>query len=178
VLARGLRAGARAFVSRHVPRDGTLQVSDLPDSSIGEYARAQAAAGVATRDLAAQVLGWRYTRHPHTAFRFATLSRRGVARAFLAFEESTHPGTCAIYDLWATSAADARALLALFLRRALTAAQLKSVRILLDERHPWRAEVRRLGFIPRPTEAVFQVHSGDGGAARLNWQLTQGDKDT
>ena len=178
LLARALRAGARAFVGRHVPRDGTLQVSDLPDSSIGEQARALAAAGAATRDLGAQVLGWRYTRHPHTAFRFATLSRAGVARAFLAFEESTQPGTCAIYDLWATSAADARALLALFMRRALTAAQLKSVRILLDERHPWRAELRRLGFIARPAEAVFQAHSRDGAAARLEWRLSQGDKDT
>jgi GNAT superfamily N-acetyltransferase len=177
-LARGLRAGARAFVGRHVPHDGTLQVSDLPDTSVAAAARARAAAGVATRDLDAQVLGWRYTRHPHTAFRFATLSRAGVARAFLAFEESTHPGICAIYDLWATSAADARALLALFMRRALTAAQLKSVRVLLDERHPWRAELRRLGFIARPVEAVFQVHSRDGSAARLDWQLSQGDKDT
>ncbi len=177
-LARALRAGTRAFVGRHVPRDGTLQVSDLPDATIGEHARALAAGGAATRDLGAQVLGWRYTRHPHTAFRFATLSRAGVARAFLAFEESSHPGTCAIYDLWAASAADARALLALFLRRALTAAQLKSVRVLLDERHPWRAELRRLGFIARPAEAVFQVHSRDGSAARLNWQLSQGDKDT
>jgi GNAT superfamily N-acetyltransferase len=177
-LARVARAGSRAFVGRHVPRDGTLQVSDLPDTSIREAVRAQAAAGVATRDLNAQVLGWRYTRHPHTAFRFATLSRAGVARAFLAFEESTHPGTCVIYDLWATSAADARALLALFMRRALMAAQLKSVRVLLDERHPWRAELPRVGFIARPAEAVFQVHSRDGSAARLDWQLSQGDKDT
>jgi GNAT superfamily N-acetyltransferase len=177
-LARALRAGARAFIGRHVPRDGTLQVSDLPDTTIAERVRAQAASGVATRDLNAQVLGWRYTRHPHTAFRFATLSRAGVARAFLAFEESSHLGTCAIYDLWAMSAADVRALVALFMRRALTAAQLKSVRVLLDERHPWCAELRRLGFIARPAEAVFQVHSRDGSAARLNWQLSQGDKDT
>jgi len=177
-LARAVRAGSRALITRHVPRDGTLQVSDLPDATIGERVRAQAAAGAATRDLAAQVLGWRYTRHPHTAFRFATLSRAGIARAFLAFEESTHPGTCVVYDLWATSAVDARALMALFMRRALTAAQLKSVRVLLDERHPWRAELRRLGFIARPVEAVFQVHSRDGGAAQLGWQLSQGDKDT
>lgn len=177
IVARAVRAGARAFVRRHVPRDGTLQVSDLPGPAIGEGGRAWGAA-VAARDLSAQVLGWRYTRHPHTAFRFATLSRAGVARAFLVFEESTHPGTCSIYDLWAASAADVRALLALFMRRALTAAQLKNVRVLLDERHPWRAELRRLGFIARPAEAVFQVHSRDGLGAQLNWQLTQGDKDT
>jgi GNAT superfamily N-acetyltransferase len=178
VLARGVRALSRAFVGRHVPLGGTLRVSDLPDATIGPQARAQAAQGIVTRDLDVQVLGWRYTRHPHTAFRFATFSRAGVARAFLAFEESTHPGTCAVYDLWATSGADARALLALFVRRALTAAQLTSVRVLLDERHPWRAELRRLGFIARPVEAVFQVHSSDGSAARLAWQLSQGDKDT
>jgi GNAT superfamily N-acetyltransferase len=177
-LARGARALSRAFVGRHVPRGGTLKVSDLPDATIGPQSRAQAAHGVATRDLDAQVLGWRYTRHPHTAFRFATFSRAGVARAFLAFEESTHPGPGAVYDLWALSAADARALLALFMRRALTAAQLTSVRVLLDERHPWRAELRRLGFIARPVEAVFQVHSSDGSAAHLSWQISQGDKDT
>jgi GNAT superfamily N-acetyltransferase len=178
LLARGVRVVSRAFVSRHVPLGGTLKVSDLPDASIGPQARAQAATGIVTRDLDAQLLGWRYTRHPHTAFRFATFSRAGVARAFLAFEESTHPGTCAVYDLWALSAADARALLALFMRRALTAAQLTSVRVLLDERHPWRAELRRLGFIARPVEAVFQVHSSDGSAAHLTWQISQGDKDT
>jgi GNAT superfamily N-acetyltransferase len=177
-LARALRVGSRFFVGRHVPLGGTLKVSDLPDARIDERARAQASRGVATRELDAQVLGWRYTRHPHTPFRFATFSRGGVARAFLAFEDSTHPGTCTVYDLWAMSAADARALMALFMRRALTAAQLTSVRVLLDERHPWRAELRSLGFIARPVEAVFQVHSSDGSAARLAWQLSQGDKDT
>ena len=178
VLARAVRMVSRAFVTRHVPLGGTLQVSDLPDATISARSRAQAAGDVATRDLNAQVLGWRYTRHPRTAFRFATLSRAGVARAFLAFEESTHPGTCVVYDLWAASAADARALMALFMRRALTAAQLTSVRVLLDEHHPWRAELRRLGFIARPAEAVFQVHSRDGRAARLAWHISQGDKDT
>ena len=80
-VARVIRACLRPLIERHAPHDGTLKVSDLPDTSIREAVRAQAAAGVATRDLNAQVLGWRYTRHPHTAFRFATLKPRRPSRA-------------------------------------------------------------------------------------------------
>ena len=177
-VARVIRACLRPLIRRHAPHEGTLKVSDLPDASIEALNSTHMERQCVTRDLASASLSWRYTRHPHTQFRFATLKRAGHARAFLVFEESTHPGTCVMYDLVAASTTDLRSLLALFMLRASSSARVTSLRVLLDEAHPWREELRRLGFIARPAEAVFQVHAREADVAGWGWRVSQGDKDT
>jgi len=98
---------------------------------------------------------------------------------FLVFEESSLAGTCSFHDLFASSSADLPALLALVILRGLGTRGLVSLRLLLlDEPHPGRRHVRRLGFIARAAETVLQVHSRDGRAERVAWRITQGDKDT
>jgi GNAT superfamily N-acetyltransferase len=176
--ARVIRSCVRPLIQRHAQRDGVLLVSDLPDPALDDFTRTLADRRSVMRDLAAHNLAWRYMRHPHTQFRFATFRRAGTVRAFLVFEEGTHAGTCTIYDVAAASAPDLRALLALFMLRALSSAHLSAIRVLLDAHHPWRGELRRVGFIARPAEAVFQVHARDGSAAALPWRMSQGDKDT
>ncbi len=177
-VARVIRACLRPLIRRHAPHEGTLKVSDLPDASIEALSSTLMERQCVTRDLASASLSWRYTRHPHTHFRFATLKRAGRAHAFLVFEESTHPGTCVIYDLVAASTTELRSLLALFMLRASSSARVTSLRVLLDEAHPWREELRRLGFIARPAEAVIQVHAREGDVAGWGWRVSQGDKDT
>jgi GNAT superfamily N-acetyltransferase len=182
VLARGvsraIRAGVRPLIRRRAPRDGALHVGDVPDASLPAFVRGLSDTGAVARDLGPRSVNWRYTQHPHTQFRFATFRRAGETRGFLVFEDSSAAGTCAVYDLAAAGAQDLQAMLALFMLRSFATPRLVSLRVLLDEQHPWRSELQRLGFIARPTEAVFQVHSGDGRAACWSWRVTQGDKDT
>src|SRR5438874_1914163 len=86
--------------------------------------------------------------------------------------------TWSIYDLAARTPAHLRAMLTLFVQRALAAPDLVTLRVTLDQRHPCRTHLRTLGFIARRHDAVFQVHSHSGTAERLAWCVTQGDKDT
>ena len=175
--ARSVRAGARVIARHQVPPGAALHLSTAPDQALRDFAqRLQPLAG-AVRDLGPQTLEWRYAQHPHLRFTFATYTRTGNVRGFLVFEDSTLAATCSVYDLVGATAADVRAMLALFVLRGLSAPGLVSIRVLLDERHPSRTQLRSLGFIARPDDAVFQVHSRDGSAERAAWRLSQGDKD-
>jgi GNAT superfamily N-acetyltransferase len=176
-VAGGVRVCARLLVKRHVRSGDELSLSPAPDASFTDLGR-PGSVQVGLRDTGPGPLDWRYVRHPHTRFTFATLRHAGEARACLVFEESTLPGTCSIYDLAARSPADLRALCALFVERGLATPGLASLRVQLDERHPARAHLRRLGFIARAAETVLQIHSRDGSAERLEWRVSQGDKDT
>jgi hypothetical protein len=176
-VARAMRSGARLMIRRHVRAGDALSLGPVPEASFAEFVR-QSSLQAGIRDSTHEPLEWRYVRHPRVRFTFATLRHAGDPRGFLVVDESSHVGTSSIYDLFASSAADLRALLALFIQRGLDTPGLVSVRLLLDERHPSRAHVRRLGFIARPADTVLQVHSRDGSAERLHWRVTQGDKDT
>jgi len=177
-IARQLRRLARLLARLHVPSDGTLQLQDTLEEPLLQFACRLAAPEGAVHDLGPESLRWRYAQHPRTRFSFGTFSRAGELRGFLIFEETTLERTCSIYDLVATTPADMRAMLALFILRGLATPDLTTLRMLLGESHPGRACLRRLGFIARAAEAVFQVHSRHGIAEGLTWCVTQGDKDT
>lgn len=176
-VGRALRSCARLLARRHVRPGDALSLSAAPEASFDALVR-KTSLQAPVRDSERAALEWRYVRHPHTRFTFATLRHAGEPRGYLVFEENTTSGTCSVYDLFAGSASDLRALLALFILRGLAIPGLASVRVLLDERHPCRDQIRRLGFIARAPETVLQVHSRDGSAERLAWRISQGDKDT
>lgn len=173
-----LRAPARALARLHTAPDATLRLTDVLDAALQELIRGLPAPKDAVRELSPESLGWRYTQHPHTRFSFAAFSRAGQLRGLLVYEDATLEQTCSIYDFLASSPADLRAMLALFIRRCLDTPGITSLRILVNARHPDRSYLRRLGFIPRRSDTVFQIHSKDGTAEALSWCATQGDKDT
>jgi GNAT superfamily N-acetyltransferase len=177
-IARQIRGFARTVANLSAPRDGSLRLKDALDESLAEFARGLPASGGAVHDLGPDSLNWRYAQHPNTRFTFASFTRSGETRGFLVFEDNTLEQTCSIYDLVAKTPSDMRAMLALFVLRSLSTASLATLRVLLDERHPCRTYLRRLGFIARRPESVFQVHSRSEMAERLAWCVTLGDKDT
>jgi RimJ/RimL family protein N-acetyltransferase len=177
-IAGQIRRLAGAVARARTPRDGSLHFKDTLDESLLQFARTLPASDGTVHDTGPEALRWRYAQHPKTRFTFATFSRSGEVRGFLVFEESTLEQTCSIYDLVARTRPDMRAMLALFILRGLSMPGLITVRVLLDDRHPHRTCLRRLGFIARRSDAVFQVHSPSGTAERLAWCVTQGDKDT
>jgi GNAT superfamily N-acetyltransferase len=177
-IAMPLRALARSLARLHAPRDGALHLTNMLDAPLVKFTRTLPAPEGAIHDLGPESLRWRYAQHPNTRFRFAAFSRAGELRGLLVYEDATLEQTCSIYDLVATTPADMRAMLALFILRCLDTPGLGSLRILLNERHPARACLHGLGFISRRADSVFQVHSSDGTAEALAWCVTQGDKDT
>jgi GNAT superfamily N-acetyltransferase len=178
VLGASIRSWGKGWVSRYAPRRGSLHLSDdlpeLPDPPPGQ----KTPQGIAVRDLSAPLLEWRYARHPHTRFTFACLQVGGAVKALLVFEDRTLDGCCTIYDLLAETAEDLRGLLALFILQMLCSGRFTTLRAALDADHPARSCLRRLGFVGRPDDAVFQVHSASSVAEGLQWRISQGDKDT
>ncbi len=177
-LGASIRSCVKGWVSRYAPRRGSLHLSDslpgLPDAHAGQ----KAPPGIAIRDRSAWLLEWRYARHPHTRFTFASLQDGGAVKALLVFEDCTLDGSCTIYDLLSETAEDLRGLVALFILHALRSGRFTTLRAALDAHHPASSCLRRLGFVGRPDDAVFQVHSASGVAEGLQWRISQGDKDT
>ncbi len=174
-IAGWFRAAVLAMTRLRAPRDGVLFLSNAADGCELNLADAFSRGVGVVRDLAPAALGWRYAQHPHARFVFGRFYRADVLRGSVVFEDDSQ--TCSVYDLTATEPADLRAMLALLVLRCL-AAELGSVRMVLDNRHPARGCLRGMGFIARRADSVFQVHSPDGAAERAVWRVTQGDKDT
>lgn len=177
-IAMPLRSLARSVARLYVPRDGTLRLTEALEAPLLDFARSLPAGTGAMRDLGPEALVWRYAQHPHTRFRFGAFARSGELRGLLIYEDASLEQSRLIYDVVAATPADVRAMLALFILRCLDAPGLTSLRITMNERHPWVACLRMLGFISRHPDTVFQVHSTDGVAESLTWSVSQGDKDT
>ncbi len=177
-IARQLRHVAHLVARVAAPRDGSLHLKSTLDLPMTEFANGFSGSGDASHDLSTDSLIWRYQQHPHTRFTFASLIRSGTVRGLLVFEDDTLERTRTIYDLVAKSDADMGGMLALLILNALSTSGIVTLRVLLNAQHPCRSQLWRLGFISRRPDAVFQVHSRTGTAERLNWRVTQGDKDT
>ena len=177
-LGRVLRAGTRAWAGRFARAGARLEIGDAPDPAVSELLAQAGGGGEVRRAASLELLNWRYVRHPHTRFRFATLRRAGGALGLAVFEDSSIDDTCTVYDLFAASEHDLRELLSRLAIHCLSQPRLIALRVLLDGRHPARAALRRVGFIARAPEAVYQVYAGAGTQASRHWCVSQGDKDT
>lgn len=176
-IARPLQDVVRALTRPRVPRDRALFLSNARDDSAFELVGALPPQECAMRDLGPDELNWRYAQHPHSNFVFGRFYRAGALCGLVVFEDDVLAQACTIYDLAARNAGDLGALLALLVRRSL-AAELTSLRMAVDNRHPTRSLLRGLGFVARRVDSVFQVHSSNGVAEKIAWRVTQGDKDT
>jgi len=177
-VARVLRSGTDFMARRHVRAGGSLRLNPAPDAQTYAFLARLPPADCVQRSLPPGSLEWRYVRHPHSRFTFASYWRDGSVRGLLIFEDTTLGGACSIYDLFALAEEDMRAMLALFILRSSAVPGIATIRVALDGAHPARDALRRVGFIARPAEAVFQVRSRSGDAERSRWRISQGDKDT
>lgn len=176
-VAGWLATAVRAVARWRAPQDGALFFNDARDSSMFDLFCALPGRTGVVREASPASLRWRYAEHPHARFACGRFYRGGELRGFVILEDDMLSRSCSIYDLGSTTNVDARDMLALCVLRGLSA-ELSSVRMLLDERHPLRACLRGLGFIARRSDSVFQVHSRTGVAESSEWFVTQGDKDT
>jgi len=177
-IALPLRWLTRSFVRLYVPRDGAFRLTTALDQPLLEFVQSLPTTKGAVRDLGPESLRWRYAEHPHTRFSFGAFSRGGQLRGWLVCDGDALGPSCSIYDAAATTPADMRAMLALFILHGLDTPGLASLRIVFNEAHPWKTCLRGLGFLTRRPQTVFQVYSRDGTGEGLAWYVTQGDKDT
>jgi hypothetical protein len=167
----------RILLGRHLVEGLTLQFVSEPDESLGELWKGSPKDRRVMRDLGVQSLTWRYSTHPHTKFTFAKLMHRDELRAFMVLTLDEQSRACSIYDLLAKSTADLCCILALYAIGEMERRDVSTLRIAVDDKHPYRRSLRRLGFVSRSPVAPFQCHPRGGIVARAPWTITSGDKD-
>jgi hypothetical protein len=178
-IARVSKRLAQILLRRYVGKGRSLRLTDTLDLSESEWIRTLRGSKAAiAHEAGPAFLFWRYARHPHVHFSTGRLVDDRRALGLLIFELKKAERSCAIYDLISTTPEEMQSMLALFVLQALGSSDLDTIRVLISRDHPARACLRRLGFIPRRAEAVFQVHSRSGVAERSSWWVTSGDKDT
>jgi len=175
-IAGWLATAVRMFARWRAPRDGALFCNDALDNTYLEFVNSLPRHGAVVHDSGLESLTWRYAQHPHMRFNFARYYRSAEVCGFAVFEDDPITQACSVYDLWSRTPADASSMLVLLVLRGLSSG-LSSVRMVVNDQHPLRQRLRRLGFIARSADSVFQVHSRTGNAECAAWCVTHGDKD-
>ena len=157
--------------------DSRLEFVDDLDESFDTFWRQFPKRNVILRDMSRETLRWRYFRHPECRFRVAKLTSREGLSGYLIFDVDWDDRMCRIHDVLVKRPRDLRRMLILFARHLHAMGGLRTIRIVLADRHPYSRDLWKLGFVTRPAQAVFQVRSAEGAFDHRTWHLTSGDKD-
>jgi GNAT superfamily N-acetyltransferase len=182
-LAKVLAPLARLWVTIAVKanrRPGySLRLDGSPDESFDMLWRSLDKSNLAIGDRGIGALQWRYVAHPGGRFRFAKLERLGRLAGYLAYELQETSRDCVVHDLVVREPDDVGRMLALFVAHLSATGAADSVRLVLNDGHPYRRRLRRLGFVARKESAAFLLHGARAQAALggSTWFLTHGDKD-
>ncbi|HVY07551.1 MAG TPA: GNAT family N-acetyltransferase [Burkholderiales bacterium] len=182
-LAKGLAWPARQIVSallRKARKPGySLQLKTSLDDSFTGLWRDCDKTGAVIGDRDAETLAWRYANHPHIAFSFAKLLFGQTLAGYLVYSFSREDRECVIYDLVMRRPEESSCMLAMFAMEVSKDPEIGNIRLLLNDKHPYRANLRKLGFISREASGVFQVNGEKAreGKGSAQWILTGGDKD-
>ena len=137
---------------------------------------------ICLRDRSQRSLQWRYGNRPGgESFFIAACHSAGELVAYLVYSINEKSGASIIYELMAINKSYLNGLVKLFVNYIQENFQLDSMRIVLNEKHPYAHQLRKIGFSPRKGGQSIQVLAPDHPEVPLNsfrWLLTAGDKDS
>lgn len=135
------------------------------------------------RDRSAASLRWRYQNHPEKKFSVATFLEGDCFVGYVIYTISEESKICSIYDFVVQREEIIRPVIALFIREIGTKNRVNTVRITLNQDHPYFKALRRMGFFCRRDEVVkeivYQIYTPlwSSFPSAYTWVLTIGDKD-
>lgn len=179
LLARIVAKPLAWLLSLHFDPEFTIEVVNEIDESLGDLWANFSKREMIIRDMAFPSMCWRYASHPNIEFKVAKLLKSTRLFGYVIFAIATEERACQVYDLLVLDQKRLNCMLALFLRYCVQGQEISTVRLLLNDSHPYRKRLSALGFIPRRTQGEFQVYSSSEGAYDefSGWRLTMGDKD-
>lgn len=179
LLARIAAKPLAWLLSLHFDSEFTIEVVDEIEGSLGDLWANFSKQKTIMRDMAFPSMCWRYASHPNIEFKVAKFLKSTRLLGYVIFAIAPKERTCQIYDLLVLNQERLNCMLALFLRYCQQGKEVSSVRLLLNDSHPYRKGLWALGFIPRGEQGEFQVYSSSGGGHDESsvWRLTMGDKD-
>jgi len=130
-------------------------------------------------DRGVRYLTWRYLEHPQGTFNIVKFMNGSKLAGYVIFKCSASDKTCLIYDLLVKDKKDLLCMLSLFILNSKKHDNFSTIRLTLSKNHPYRDDLRKMGFIKRKADATFYVLWPDEGDKidLLNWFISSGDKD-
>jgi GNAT superfamily N-acetyltransferase len=163
----------------HIRNGYSLQwVSEL-DSSFATLWNAIPKENLILSDRGIEHLTWRYLHHPRNKFHIVKFLKRDELVGYLIYTLSQSDNVCHIYDLIVREQKDLLCMFSLFQIQSIRHGSLSMIKLVLNDKHPYRKTLWKLGFIPRSEQGTFDVFWPTGFAQKdsLNWSITLGDKD-
>ena len=173
------RKSVSSILRYHLKEGYSMHMVDEFDDSFEAFWRDFPKAGLTVRDRGVASLTWRYGNHPHHKFKVAKFVRKGQLWGYFVLDLSEQYRTCFVYEIIVREQSDVGCMVALLVEHCNNFEDINTIRLLLNDCHPYSRGLWRLGFIPRKSQGVFQVYSPNGLAqpAASTWAITFGDKD-
>jgi len=136
---------------------------------------------ICLRDRSQQSLQWRYGNYPgHESFFVAQCRSGKDLVAYLIYAVNEETGALNVYDFMAIEKKYISGFIKLFVDHLKADTQLNSIRIIVNKKHPYVDQLKKIGFSPRKGGQVIQTFVPEQfnfPLAVSQWILTAGDKD-
>jgi len=135
--------------------------------------------GLVLRDRSAQTLRWRYFDHPKEKFRICKIIEKNDFVGYAVYSILGKGEVCAVYDFIVVEERQVKPAMAVFIRELNRAKSADSIRVILNEKHPYSRIFESMGFLKRKAEGVFLTYAPRGFqlTKSMHWFITLGDKD-
>lgn len=136
--------------------------------------------GIIIRERSAEFLSWRFLEHPYNNFKIFKFIKNNQCIGYIIYLMDKKNTTSTIYDLILLNEYYVKPTISLFVKTLYQANNIGSVRISLNQHHPYSDALTKVGFFKRKDTIVFQSypkrHNADDVAC--NFFFTSSDKDT
>ena len=135
--------------------------------------------GFVLRDRSAQTLRWRYFDHPNEKFRICKIMEKNDFVGYAVYSISGEGAVCVVYDFIVVEERQVKPAMASFIRELNRGKSAGSIRVILNENHPYSRIFESMGFLKRKAEGVFLTYAPRGFqlTKSVHWFITLGDKD-
>jgi hypothetical protein len=125
----------------------------------------------------ASFLKWRFYDHPDMKFTVASFQEDGEMVGYVIYNMQQE--TCVVYDMIVLKNKDIKPIIMLLIKSLAMSKNAYSVKIMMNQKHPYAAFLKRAGFINRKSGAVFQAYNPFNRLILddCTWFVTACDKD-
>lgn len=157
----------------------TYEFTSIVDSSFHKLWELLPKDNSVLRDRSRETLIWRYQKHPTQKFVFFKLKVSNELVGYFVFHQKK---SCVIYvyDIILIKHELLKPSISLFLKTMMkTFKKVESIRIYMNEKHPYYKAFLAMGFIKRERESAVVAHFNHSNFPenKMSWYVTLGDKD-
>ncbi len=131
-------------------------------------------------DRSLKSLMWRYDRAKQKRFAIIKGYRNDALVAYLVYIIDENEKACYVYDILVEEQNDVCSFIKQFIQSLRNNTRVNSVRVLLNEGHPYSSSLIRSGFMKRKGNNLFQIYLPENSKIETDmivWMLTAADKD-